>query len=70
MNNLDYRDPVLLRKMGIDALSNALSPVGMAYFLKQYETGAGDYTREKETFLADITTEDIIAGIAKQQTKG
>ena len=68
MNNqaIDYRNPVLLRKMGIEALSKALSPVGMAYFLRQYETGEGNYTEEKEELLKKFTTADIIAGISKK----
>jgi len=69
MNNpaIDYRNPVMLRKMGIEALSKALSPVGMAYFLRQYEIGEGDYTRERGEMLKDFTTESILAGIGKQK---
>ena len=65
MNNqaIDFRNPVVLRKMGIEALSKALSPVGMAYFLRQYETGEGDYTKEREELLNDLTTADIMAAL-------
>lgn len=33
MNNqaINFRNPVLLRKIGIEALTKALTPVGMAY---------------------------------------
>lgn len=65
MNNqaIDFRNPVILRKMGIEALSRALTPVGMAYFLKQYETGEGDYTKERKELLKDFTTADIMAAL-------
>ncbi|MDR1616550.1 MAG: hypothetical protein LBR98_06010 [Syntrophomonadaceae bacterium] len=63
---IDFRNPVALRKMGIEALSKALTPVGMAYFLRQYETGEGNYTEEQKELLKDITTADIMAGLAKQ----
>ncbi len=67
MNNqaIDFRNPVLLRKMGIEALSKALTPVGMAYFLKQYEIGEGDYTKEREELLKDYTTADIMKALKK-----
>lgn len=67
MNNqaIDFRNPVLLRKMGIEALSKALTPVGMAYFLKQYEIGEGDYTKERKELLKDYTTADIMKALKK-----
>ena len=50
-----------LRQKGIDALTEALGPVGMAYFLRQFEHGRGDYTAEREALLADVTMEDFEA---------
>jgi hypothetical protein len=55
----DIDNPVLLRKKGIEALTNALGPVGMARFFQQYGLGIGDYTAERETLLAGITMEDF-----------
>ncbi len=68
MNNqtMNFRNPVILRKMGIEALSKALSPVGMAYFLKQYEKGEGDYTKEREELLKDFTTVDIMEALKQE----
>ena len=64
---IDYRNPILLRKLGIAALSKALSPVGMAYFLRQYEVGEGNYTEEREELLRDFTMESLLAGIAEMK---
>jgi hypothetical protein len=50
-----------LRQRGIDALTKALGPVGMAYFLRQFEPGHGDYTAERGALLADVKLEDFEA---------
>lgn len=34
---------------GIQALKDALGPVGMVRFLQQYDLGYGDYTKEKQS---------------------
>jgi hypothetical protein len=36
-----------IRKTGLQALREALGPVGMVRFIQQYESGQGDYTKEK-----------------------
>jgi hypothetical protein len=36
-----------IRKVGLQALKDALGPVGMVKFIQQYENGSGDYTKEK-----------------------
>lgn len=53
------KDPNLIRKMGIELLSKGLGPVGMAYFLRQYDMGEGDYTKERSELLKNISLEDI-----------
>jgi hypothetical protein len=42
-----------LRRRGIDALTRELGPVGMIRFLQQFETGAGDYSRDRDQWLPD-----------------
>ncbi len=61
MSNLaiDFRNPVVLRNLGIDALVKELTPVGMAYFLRQYEMGSGDYTKDRYKVLNDLSMEDF-----------
>lgn len=56
---IDFRNPSVVRKMGIDALTKELGPVGMAYFIRQFDMGEGDYTANREQLLADVTMEDI-----------
>ena len=61
MNNtaVDVYNPVELRKAGIDALTKELGPLGMTLFLRQFEIGHGDYTKERDELLDGITIEDI-----------
>jgi hypothetical protein len=46
--------------MGIDALTKELGPVGMVYFIQQYDRGEGDYTAERENLLAEVTPESLL----------
>ena len=56
-----------LRQRGIDALTEALGPVGMAYFFRQFEPGRGDYTVEREALLSDVTWENFEAYVARSR---
>ncbi|MCL2382173.1 MAG: hypothetical protein FWC64_11415 [Treponema sp.] len=53
INNL-----VEIRKIGLQALKEALGPVGLVRFIQQYESGYGDYTEEKYQ-KPDATVEEI-----------
>ncbi|GHV92815.1 hypothetical protein AGMMS50268_33180 [Spirochaetia bacterium] len=55
-NNVN--NPMEIRKMGLQALKEALGPVGMVRFIQQYENGYGDYTKEKYQH-PDLTVEEI-----------
>jgi len=61
MSNLaiDFNNPVILRKAGIAALVKELGPLGMTLFLRQYDSGYGDYTAERDELLKNFTIEDI-----------
>ena len=47
-----------IRKTGLQALKEALGPVGMVRFMQQYENGYGDYTTEKYR-QPDLSVEEI-----------
>ncbi|MFQ3612098.1 MAG: hypothetical protein SNJ68_00105 [Cyanobacteriota bacterium] len=55
-----------LRQRGLDALAKELGYVGMVRFLQQFETGKGDYTKERQQWLSDVTLEDITQAIQSQ----
>ncbi len=56
-----------LRKKGIEALSKALGPVGMARFLYQYESGTGDYTKERNLWLDEYDIDSVVKEIKEKR---
>jgi len=50
---VDIHNPAELRAAGCKALAVALGPVGMARFLRQFEQGNGNYTRDRKEWLND-----------------
>ena len=48
MSNVNLNSLLEIRMIGMQALRDALGPVGMVLFIQQYETGYGDYTKEKQ----------------------
>jgi hypothetical protein len=57
-----------IRKEGIHALTKTLGPVDMARFIQSYETGSGDYTKERHEWLPD-NLDDVTAGLLERQKK-
>jgi len=62
-------NPVALRRLGIEALAKALGPVGMVRFLQQFETGVGDYTKEREQWLRELDIKTITDEIKNRRKK-
>ncbi len=59
INTINLKNPMEVRNAGISALTEALGPIGMALFLKQFEVGSGDYTKERVELLDCFSVEDI-----------
>jgi len=55
---LNINNQMEVRRMGLQALNEALGPVGMVRFIQQYESGLGDYTVEKYQ-KSDFTVEEV-----------
>ena len=51
------------RSTGLQALTQALGPVGLVRFLQQFELGQGDYTAERHRWLGSDTVEGLIQEI-------
>lgn len=58
-----------IRKKGIEALSEALGPVGMVRFLHQFESGTGDYTKDRNLWLKDYDINLVVKEIKKKSDK-
>jgi len=68
MNNktaIDFRNPTVIRNMGMLALKKELGTVGATYFIRQFTVGKGDYTTEREELLKGITLNEIIENVRK-----
>jgi len=63
-------NPIAIRKLGLEALAKALGPVGMVRFLQQFETGSGNYTKERERLLKGVDVKTIVKEIRhRRKTK-
>ncbi|MEH2377759.1 MAG: hypothetical protein V7K27_02475 [Nostoc sp.] len=56
-----------IQKLGIDTLSLALGPAGMGLFMRQFDIGRGDYTRDRNEILGNSTIKEIVARIKKRR---
>ena len=57
-----------IRKEGISALAKTLGPVDMARFIQSYETGSGDYTKERHQWLPE-NLDEVKVRLLKRQKK-
>ena len=60
--------PVELQRKGWKALVNALGYVDAIKFIRQFDSGSGDYTKERYQWLDKLTREDIWADIQERQS--
>ena len=59
--------PSQIRKVGMEALTKDLGPIGMVRFLHFFETGIGDYTKEREKWLGEPSIQNIVEEIKKKR---
>ncbi|MBR8838223.1 MAG: hypothetical protein DSM106950_30540 [Stigonema ocellatum SAG 48.90 = DSM 106950] len=67
--NTNRMSPLEIRKRGLEALAQALGPVGMVRFLQQFGGNKGDYTQERDQLLEGITMNDIVAQIQENRER-
>jgi len=54
-----------IRTIGFEALIRELGPAGAIRFIQQYETGQGDYTRDRKKILPKKSVREIGGEIIK-----
>ncbi|MBI3195446.1 MAG: hypothetical protein HYZ34_13425 [Ignavibacteriae bacterium] len=59
--------PNQIRNIGFDALVKELGPVGMVRFLQYFETGTGDYTKERHHWLDEQTVQDVVKTLKERR---
>ncbi|WP_016951450.1 hypothetical protein [Anabaena sp. PCC 7108] len=59
--------PIELYRKGFQALVDALGYVDAIRFIRQFDSGSGDYTEERHQWLDQVTMDEILADIKKHQ---
>ena len=67
MTNVDLSNPSALREAGIQALTEALGPLGMIRFLQLFEQGTGDYTKERHLWVKDLDMDTVLRRIRERR---
>jgi hypothetical protein len=62
----DVRSTEEIRRIGIEALAEALGPLDAIRFLQSFDRGRGDYTKER-SHVRDLTLDEIFMGIEKRR---
>ena len=58
-----------IRRKGLAALRRELGKEGMIRFLQQFETGSGDYARERHSWVDRMSLADIRAAATARKAK-
>lgn len=58
-----------IRRIGIEALAEALGPLDAVRFLQSFDLGRGDYTKERSHVLG-LTLDEIFTAIEKRRNIG
>ncbi|MBF2097863.1 MAG: hypothetical protein IGQ88_05735 [Gloeomargaritaceae cyanobacterium C42_A2020_066] len=61
--------PVELNRKGFKALVDALGYADAIRFIRQYDNGSRDYTKERHQWLDKLTLDDIWADIRNRQSQ-
>ena len=67
--DVEAMTPEQIRRAGLEALDRELGPVGMVRFLKQFQGGRGDYTRDRFTWLGEEDADTIAKRILGRRSK-
>jgi len=58
-----------IRRKGLEALRRELGRAGMIRFLQQFETGQGDYARERHSWVYRTSLDEILAATARRRRR-
>ncbi len=58
-----------IRAQGLHALAKELGVVGMIRFLQQFETGHGDYSRERHRFVSKMGVETLAHELTRRRKR-
>ena len=56
-----------IRVRGVQVLTRELGAAGMVQFMQQFRSGHGDYTKERNKLLGNLTVDQVVAGIRRKR---
>lgn len=59
-----------IRIVGMEVLMRELGLVGMVRFMQQFETGYGDYSRDRHQWLDDQTMDTVLRRLRTRRAFG
>lgn len=59
-----------IRTRGLAALRKELGAAGLIRFLQHFESGTGDYTRDRHAALAGLNIQDLRDRVASRKSRG
>jgi hypothetical protein len=59
-----------IRRRGLEALRRELGRFGLVRFLQQFESGRGDYTRERREWVDNVSLEELRRLSGRRAGKG
>lgn len=60
--------PIELYRKGFKALVDALGYADAVRFIRQFDSGSGDYTTERHQWLDELTMDEILEDIKQRQS--
>lgn len=57
-----------IRIAGMEALARELGPVGMVRFMQQFETGHGDYSKDRHEWLDHQDMDSVLKRIREKRS--
>ncbi len=67
MMNIDATNLYQVRHTGIHILNRELGPAAMIRFLQQYDSGYGDFSKERHERIDKVSVADIAAQIREKR---
>lgn len=58
-----------IRERGFKVLTRELGAAGMVQFMQQFQSGKGDYTKERHTILGGLKVDQVVAEIRRRRVK-
>ena len=56
-----------VRVGGVQVLTRELGTAGMVAFTQQFRSGHGDYSKERNKLLGNLTVDQVVAGIRRKR---